>query len=103
MRRKRTSFRSYKTREIESALVKKGFVEDRKRGHKHYIYYYNGKKMEISTIVSHGVKEYGRDLIMEMKRQLFLTRPQFDNLVQCPLTKEELREIYKKKGRLPTT
>jgi len=84
---------SYKTKDIESALSKKGF-QVRQSKHKIYILYVDGKKTNVRTFVSHGIKEYGKTLISKMRNQLYLSREEFDDLVSCPLTEEKLLEIY---------
>lgn len=83
----------YKTKTIEASLLKKGFQEINTH-HKRYIYYVNGEKTGITTFISHGIKEYGDILLSKMRNQLKLSRKQFDDLVMCPLTKEELYKIY---------
>jgi predicted RNA binding protein YcfA (HicA-like mRNA interferase family) len=82
-----------KTRDIRSALAKKGF-EEVDTDHHIYIYIFEGKKTGIKTKVSHSSKEIGDPLISEMKKQLKLSKSQFIELVNCPLTKEDLQNIY---------
>jgi hypothetical protein len=84
---------NYKTKTIESSLLKKGFQKINIH-HKRYIYYVNGEKTGITTFISHGIKEYGDILLNKMRTQLKLSHKQFDDLVMCPLTKEELYNIY---------
>lgn len=88
----------YKTREIENALIKKGFEENRQGCHKVYTYVSGGKRIGISTMTSHGNIEYSGRMLSNMRKQLFLERRQFDDLVKCPLTKEELIQIYRNQG-----
>ncbi|WNY27424.1 hypothetical protein MsAm2_12200 [Methanolapillus ohkumae] len=82
---------SYKAREIESALKRKGFLEKRCGQHK---YYYFSENSMIRTYTSHGNMEYDRDLLSQMKKQLRLNHHQFEDLIHCFLTKEKLIEIY---------
>lgn len=63
---------NYKTKEIETALLKKGFKVDRKRHHKYYTFSPHGEKSKIITFTSHGNVEYGGKLLSKMRRQLFL-------------------------------
>ncbi|MBZ3935220.1 hypothetical protein [Methanimicrococcus blatticola] len=91
----------YKTKDIESALLKKGFRETRKGAHKRYTYHFKENKTEFVTYTSHGVTEYSGSILSLMKNQLSLDRKQFDDLVSCPLTKEKLAEVYKDKGIIP--
>lgn len=90
---------SYKTKDIESALGKKGF-QVHKSKHKIYILYVNGKKTNVRTFVSHGIKEYGKTLVSKMRNQLYLSREEFDDLVSCPLTEEKLLEIYMERDKI---
>ncbi|MGP8330540.1 MAG: hypothetical protein ACT6FF_09535 [Methanosarcinaceae archaeon] len=83
----------YKTKTIEASLSKKGFREINTH-HKCHIYYVNEEKTGITTFISHGINEYGDILLSKMRTQLKLSREQFDGLVMCSLTKEELYKIY---------
>lgn len=90
---------SYKTKDIESALSKKGFQVHQSK-HKIYILYIDGKKTNVRTFVSHGIKEYGKTLINRMRNQLHLSREEFDVLVSCPLTEEKLLQIYMDRNKI---
>lgn len=87
----------HKTKAIEASLSKKGFRVVNTH-HKRCIYYADGEKTGITTFISHGKKEYGEVLLSKMRTQLKLSREQFDNLVNCPLTKEELYKFYSDNG-----
>lgn len=87
----------YKCRDIEAALKKKGFVEIRNGDHKKYYYSSDAGKVPIRTVTSHNNPEYDDYLLSKMVKQLFLSPDQFRNLVECPLSKEELAEIYRVK------
>ncbi|WNY26147.1 hypothetical protein MsAc7_17200 [Methanolapillus millepedarum] len=88
---------SYKTKDIESALKKKGFSEKRSRRHKHYFYIDPfGNKTEIQTLTSHNNQECDERLLSSMRKQLHLDKYQFKDLIECPLTKEKLAQIYKR-------
>jgi hypothetical protein len=88
---------TYKTRDIESALIKKGF-QVKQSHHKFYSLFVDGKKTNIKTFISHGIKEYNKTLLSSMKNQLHLSSKEFEDLISCPLTQELLIEIYSKKG-----
>lgn len=90
---------SYKTKDIESALSKKGFQVHQSK-HKIYILYVDSKKTNVRTFVSHGIKEYGKTLISRMRNQLHLSREEFDDLVSCPLTEEKLLQIYMDRNKI---
>jgi hypothetical protein len=76
-----------KTRKILHSLQSKGFSTD-ERDHTHLILYIQNKKTNIWTKVSHGAREIDDHLIGCMARQVKLRKPQFLDLVNCPLTAE---------------
>ncbi|MDD5615880.1 MAG: hypothetical protein PHH85_06725 [Candidatus Methanoperedens sp.] len=88
---------TYKTKDMGSALSKKGFKSNQSH-HTFYVFYFNGKKTNIKTFISHRKKEYGDALISAMKKQLHLSREEFDDLISCPLKEEMLIKLYLKKG-----
>ncbi|KXS46079.1 MULTISPECIES: type II toxin-antitoxin system HicA family toxin [Methanohalophilus] len=91
---------SYKAKTIQKALPKKGFEERRKGHHILYVYYLDGKKTGNRTFISHGSKvEYNSNLLSKMGKQLNLSKEQLCDLIDCPLTKEELQQIYIQKER----
>lgn len=75
-------------KDIAAGLVKKGFAP-REGDHAFYHLVVNGKKTIISTKISHGEKEIRDKLLGIMARQLKLSKRDFINLVDCPLTAEE--------------
>ncbi|MGA2500836.1 MAG: hypothetical protein ABSH20_24125 [Tepidisphaeraceae bacterium] len=75
-------------KEVGASLLKKGFVA-LENDHTHYHLYVEGKKTIVSTMISHGEKEIGDPLLATMARQVKLTRKQFIELVDCPLTLEQ--------------
>jgi predicted RNA binding protein YcfA (HicA-like mRNA interferase family) len=79
-----------KTRKIDSALIRKGFVKKEKRGHIYYILYVKGKKTQIRTKLSHGSKEYNDGLLSAIRKQLkFNSKKELENFINCPLSEEE--------------
>ncbi len=86
-----------KTDKIESSLVKKGFVEDNK-DHKFYTFYCSGKKTQIYTKVSHGKPEVGEPLLGKMAKQVRLSKKDFADLIECPLSKERYMQMMKDQG-----
>lgn len=75
------------TRDIRKALLDKGFEEENTH-HEMYWLRVDGKRTSIRTRISNGKKEYGDNLLAQMARQVKLTRDEFDDLVDCPLSKE---------------
>lgn len=92
--------KTYSGREIDSALRKKGFLQERDGDHVHYYFVSSdGEKSTIKTKMSHGMSgsSLGPSLVSRMARQLFLTKDQFLDLIGCRLSEEGYREILRKK------
>ncbi len=79
-----------KVRKIKNALKKKGFKERRDSDHIYYRLYRDGKRTKTWTRVSHGSggKEIGNPLLNDMAKQLGITKSEFMDLIECPLSKE---------------
>lgn len=90
---------SYSSKNISSSLLKKGFSEDN-NDHKKYKLLLDEKKTGIHTFVSHGTKEYGEGLIKAMRKQLHLSKREFIDLIDCPMTKEEYIQMLVEKGSI---
>jgi len=86
-------------KEIGAGLQKKGFVP-RDNDHTFYHLIVNGKKTVISTKISHGEKEIGDKLLGMMARQVRLSRRDFLNLVDCPLTLDEYLKLLRQAGHI---
>jgi len=82
-------------RQVEASLEAKGF--DRSEGDHSYFYYrtLEVKKTTARTKTSHTpkMKSIGDDLLGKMARQCHLTKPQFLNLVDCPLSRLGYEEL----------
>ena len=77
-------------RDVEAAVKKKGFRVD--EGDHYWFFYWTtgGLKTTIRTKTSHGsTKDLGDGLLKEMARQLRISKGQFLDLVDCPLTREQ--------------
>ncbi len=83
---------------VKKALLKKGFEEVNK-DHKYFIYKYNNIEV-LHTKVSHGKKSLSKSLIGQMSRQCRLSKNDFFDLINCPLSQELYLEILKGKGVL---
>lgn len=84
-------------KKVEAALKTKGFRT--KEGDHHYFIFYSreDKKTIIKTKTSHSpkTKTLGDPLISAMAKQCFLTKDEFLDLVDCPMT----QEVYEQKMR----
>lgn len=90
----------FKTRDIEKALLAKGFQVEQTH-HEYFWFYYNGKRTHIKTRISHGKKEYGSNLISAIKKQLKLqSKQQIEDLLNCPMSEEDYIELLLSNGEV---
>jgi len=87
--------------EIKRGLQRKGFREDN-RDHKFYFLYLGDKRTSVRTKISHGETEIDDGLIKLMAKQIHLTKDQFIDLVNCPLSYDEYIKILQEKGIITT-
>jgi hypothetical protein len=81
-----------KARQVLSGLRSKGFIEERDRHHIFLAYEtVGGLRSEIRTRISHqsGGGDISDSLLGAMARQVRLSRRDFDQLIDCPLSREE--------------
>jgi len=88
-----------KTRKIEQSLTSKGFVLDDTH-HRYFHLEINGEKQHIFTYFSHGQNELGAKLLAMMAKQLKLKKKELDDLINCPLSKEDYIQILRKNQEL---
>lgn len=87
-----------KTRAIRSGLKAKGF-EEFENDHTFLLLVVDGKRSSIRTKLSHGETDCNDPLLGMMARQLRLSRRQFEDLVNCPLSREGYLSILREKGQ----
>lgn len=89
--------------DVEGGLVRKGFQPIKPGADHNYFIYLSlaGKKARASTKTSHG-KSFDIDdhLLGQMARQCGLTKKQFLDLLDCPLSREEYEKLLKQGGKL---
>jgi hypothetical protein len=81
---------------ISSSLQRKGFVIEEDRDHRYFFYHSkSGKRTNVRTKISHGTKYkvLGDNLISLMSKQCKLSKADFLELIECPLT----QDLYEKK------
>jgi hypothetical protein len=85
-----------KSRDIEAALLKKGF---RVKESHHKIFYLaiNGKITGVHTFLSHGIRDYNADLLTKMRGQLHLSGKELDDLIRCTLSGEEYLKLLEER------
>lgn len=87
-------------KDVEAGLKNKGFRK--KDGDHHYFIYYSSddKKSLAKTKTSHSMKTISNDLLSKMCGQCFLTKAEFLDLVDCPLSRDEYEIILRHKQKL---
>ncbi len=81
-----------KQTDVERALTKKGFKQSESH-HRFFVYYSkSGLKTPVNTKTSHGHSEVSDDLLSKMARQLKVSRSEFLDLVDCPLSRDEYEQ-----------
>ncbi|MBX3176024.1 MAG: hypothetical protein KF886_01560 [Candidatus Hydrogenedentes bacterium] len=91
-----------KAAEIEKGLLNKGFQKALSK-HRFFKYYSNsGVDSGVKTMLSHGArsKTLSADLIGQMARQCGLSRAEFEDLINCPLSRDKYEEKLRQAGRL---
>ena len=86
-----------KSEKIKASLKKKGF-EQNNGDHQYYTLYHDGKKTQIFTKISHGKNEVGEPLLGMMSKQTRLSKKDFADLINCPLSKEKYLEMMRTQG-----
>lgn len=90
-----------KKREIRDSLTNKGFQEISSK-HSKFVLFVNGVAVGVHTVMSHGGGEPGKDLLQEMKRQLYFdSQADFTKFVKCKISYEEYVSFLKKRGVIP--
>ena len=91
-----------KSKDLYSTLVKKGFtVNPEKDHHKYLVLVVDGKKQHIYTYFSHGIPEYGPNLMSKLKRQLkFEDTKLAEDFFDCPMSKEQYIDMLRKNGNI---
>lgn len=84
------------------SLRKKGFIDSKVHSgdHKYLVYYLDGE-MIVHTKISHGgKKDLDAYLITQMAKQCKLTKSQFADLINCPMSGEQYLAILKGKNMI---
>lgn len=84
---------------FRKALLHLGFVENRSRDHIYFEYYYQGKKITETKVSHGGEKDISKRLLgYILREQLFLTRQEFEKVVNEKLSTEDYKTILIEKG-----
>jgi len=76
-----------KARDVEAALLKKGFqkLDKHNPDHNYFLFFHKGLKTSILTKISHGERELRDTLCSIVAKQIRLTNSQFRDFVNCSL------------------
>lgn len=80
------------------SLVKKGF-QPYDGDHKFLEYFHDGK-LVLHTKISHGEKELNDYLIAQIARQCKISKTNFADLINCPLSADGYVENLKENGEI---
>ncbi|MBS1912742.1 MAG: hypothetical protein JST22_12210 [Bacteroidetes bacterium] len=86
------------SKKVGSAILSKGFRID--NSHHHYYIYHtiDGLRTTVRTYISHGSKGGINDYLAgQMAKQCKLTKPEFMDLVNCPLTQDGYETILRER------
>ena len=72
---------------VEAGLKKKGFVQSDNDHHYFTYHTLQGRKSRVFTKTSHGMRELSDKLLSLMARQCRLSRADFLQLIDCPMTR----------------
>ena len=89
--------------EVEAGLARKGFQPTKPGADHNYFVYLSiaGKKARASTKTSHGRGfDIDDSLLAQMARQCSLTKKQFLDLLDCPLSRDEYEKLLEQAGKL---
>ena len=82
-----------KTINVKSSLESKGFIRRKGRTHHDFYHlYFKGKKTTIFTKCSRSHHSINIQNLKKMARQLRLNDQDFDDLIDCPMTRENYLE-----------
>jgi predicted RNA binding protein YcfA (HicA-like mRNA interferase family) len=80
-----------KAKDLIKVLKKKGFqLYPEKHHHQFYYLTIGGIKYNVYTYFSHGIDEYGHNLMSEIRKQLYFKKTiDMEQFFDCPMTKEK--------------
>ena len=86
-------------RKMDRILVSVLGFERRMGRHRIYILRIGGKQVA-RTLISHGVREIGDDLMAMMARQMGITLSQLKKIIAGKMGREEYYRLLKEQGRI---
>lgn len=79
---------SRKVKEIEGALLSKGFCGREGSRHRVFFHCVDGRKTGIHTMLSRGASDYPDNLLGAMAKQLKLRKKELLGLIDCDLSED---------------
>ena len=90
-----------KADKVNKSLKKKGFiVKSGRTDHCRFVFCSNGRMVNVKTHMSHNGQEIGDDLQSRMAEQLYLSKPEFVEMISCKIGHDELVTRYADLGLL---
>jgi predicted RNA binding protein YcfA (HicA-like mRNA interferase family) len=91
-----------KARDLEKALVKKGFQRQEGSRHTQYYFYYQNKRTSVRVSISRGSNSvYSDSLIAYVRKEMKLPdKRQFELFIECALTEEKYSEYLINNGEI---
>lgn len=86
-------------RKMDRILVSVLGFERRMGRHQIYVLRIGGRQVA-RTLISHGAREIGDDLMATMARQMGITLSQFKKITAGKMSREEYYRLLKEQGRL---
>ena len=100
-RKKNRLMAALDAKKTEKNLKKKGFIEAINKSPDHIrLEFYHKGKLILGTKLSHNGQDLNDYLIKQMAVQCQLSKEEFKNLAQCPLSQENYLAILAEKGVL---
>lgn len=91
-----------KREQVQSALLRKGFVKS-ENDHTKLIYFtMNQRKTSVWTKTSHGSshKELTDNILSQMAKECRLSNREFSQLIDCPMTRKEYEDILRSRKHI---
>ena len=88
--------------DVEAALLRKGFQQNNTDHAYFHFFDDGGKKTPINTKTSFGTKykDLGPPLVANMAKQCGLTKPEFEQFVECTLSHIEYEKLLRTRSRI---
>lgn len=88
-----------KVRDMQLALLQKGFIQQNKH-HEMYWFFYKGKRTSIRTRISHGKREYEVSLMGAVRTQMKLRGNEIDEFFDCQMSREDYAKLLIRRGEV---